>query len=285
MKTVKILKLYVCILFWGLLMAPYTSTNGDDAEKPVPMKSLKIIATWPHDPNSYCQGLEYGFDKEQQMDFLYESSGRYRKSQIRRTELKTGKVLQSTDLAPVFFAEGLVTVGQRLYLLTWQEGKCFVFDKTTFKALDEFRLRGEGWGLTCNGTDLILSNGSSVITFLDPVKFKEKKRLSVYYVDEKGKKRPLKQINELEYIDNEIWANVYQKPYIVRIDPESGKVLQFFNCTALIPPELANDTDKVLNGIAWDKSSRRLFLTGKCWPILYEMEVNGIDLGRTDGKQ
>ncbi len=240
-------------------------------------KTIQLINQYKHNPDSYCQGLEYAFDRKENREILYESVGRYGSSKLLKTDLKTGQILQEHVLADKFFAEGLAVIDDQIYQLTWREGICFVYDKETFSLKSDYRFRTEGWGLTYNGKHLIVSDGSNNIYYWDPKTLHEKKKISVWYRDRSGKKRPLAKINELEYIDGEIWANIYQTSFLVRINPKSGEALQFFNCSSLVPKDLANSDDLVMNGIAFDKENNRLFITGKCWPVLYEMKIEKED--------
>ena len=235
------------------------------------LETLRILR---HDPTAYCQGLFFEIDPATKSAVFYESCGRYGKSRIKKCDVATGRELAAAPLGERFFGEGLAAVGDRLYQLTWLEQACFVYDKKTFEPVKTFSYSGEGWGLTFDGENLIFSDGTSRIRFLDPATFKKRSERTVYFLDEKsGKKRPLGQINELEYIDGEIWANIYETTYIARIDPKSGKVIEFLNFANYVPKELVGDRDRVLNGIAWDPEHRRLYITGKDWPVLYELRI------------
>lgn len=242
-------------------------------EKDPDQYRLQLTGKYPHDPLSFTQGLVFAFDEEMGRDVLYESVGRYRQSRLLKTDLKTGEILQSVRLPDSFFAEGLVLYKDRLYQLTWMEHRCFIYDRKTFQLQDEQRYSMQGWGLASDGVNFYLSDGSATIHVLDPENFRLRKKISVHYRDNGGKKKPLPHLNELEYIEGEIWANIYQSNYIVRIDPKTGKVLQFFNCTALIPEMKDEEKEYVLNGIAYDPQNKRIFITGKCWPVLYELKI------------
>lgn len=269
----------------GILSNDFISTSGNlaAAERPAAERSvaerparkvLQIVNQYPHNKSSYCQGLEFAHDNETGKEIFYESTGQYGSSKLLKVDLKTGRTLKKYSLPNQFFGEGLASVGDRIYQLTWREGICFVYDKKSFHLKADYRYQTEGWGLAFDGTFLIISDGSSKLYFLDPETILLKKSINVTYHDNNGNVKNLSNINELEFIEGEIWANVYQTPYIVRIDPESGAVLQFFNLSTLIPKELKNNVNLVLNGIAFDPSERRLFLTGKCWPVLYEIKIS-----------
>lgn len=242
---------------------------------PLPKRlRLKPLRTLPHDDQSFCQGLFYEFDAADGKGVLYESSGHYGRSEIRRVDLETGRTLARTPLKKEFFGEGAAAVGDRIYQLTWREGVCFVYDKDSLRPVDQFRYKGEGWGLAFDGTDLIVSDGSDSLTFFDPVRRKTGRRLRVFWRNPKnGKKEKIAKLNELEFIEGEIWANVYQTTFIVRIDPKSGEVIEFLNFARYVPKDYAGSADFVLNGIAWDREGRKLYLTGKNWPILYELGI------------
>jgi glutamine cyclotransferase len=180
-----------------------------------------------------------------------------------------------------YFAEGLERVGDKIFQLTWQEGFCFVYDKTTFTLVEQFRYSGEGWGLTFDGEHLILSDGSATLRFFDPKTFKQKRKLDVMDRESKTKKPILiKKLNELEFIRGEIWANVWQTTNIVRIDPKTGNVIGWIDCSGFVPEEYRKEhagpvfeRNNVLNGIAFDPATNRVFITGKNWSVLYELQI------------
>ena len=226
------------------------------------MQGFEVVATYPHDPEAYTQGLIFADG------VLHESTGQRGHSSVRTVELATGKVLQKTDLAPRFFGEGLAQVGEKLIQLTWEEGVARLYDKATLKALNDFQYEGEGWGLVYDGKNLIHSDGSEVLVFRDPATFKEVRRVRVL-----SKGAPLMELNELEMVEGELWANVWKKDYIARIDPASGEVLGFVDFTGIFDRHSVPNEDAVLNGIAYDPQSKRLFVTGKLWPKLFEVRV------------
>ncbi|MDO4586577.1 MAG: glutaminyl-peptide cyclotransferase [Planctomycetia bacterium] len=235
--------------------------------------SLELVQTLPHYADSYCQGLYYEFDQKLQRPVFYESSGRYGKSKLKKIDIQNGQTLQEIDLPERFFGEGLAVVDNLIYLLTWQERTCLVLDKETFKQIDDFRYPNEGWGLTFDGKNLVMSDGTSQIRFVNPKTFKIEKKLDVFYYNTEGKKRSIDNINELEFIEGEIWANIFQTPYIIRINPQTGQVIEVLNFKVIIPKGYENHSDFVLNGIAYNQSNNHIFLTGKCWPILYELKI------------
>lgn len=237
--------------------------------------NLKVVGSYPHDTNAFTQGLVF------EDGFLYEGTGQYGESTLRKVDPTSGKVLKQISFPKQFFGEGIEIVGDRIYQLTWQEGYCFVFDKSTFKLVEQFRYSGEGWGLAYDGEQLILSDGTSTLRFMDPKTFKQKGKIQVTDRDPKTNKQILiKNINELEFVRGELWANIWQSTRIARIDPKSGKIIGWIDGSGFVPEELKNELngptwkrDRVLNGIAFDAEKNRVFLTGKNWPILYEIEI------------
>ena len=228
---------------------------------PIPQYTYEIVHTYPHDRGAFTQGLLY-------LDgVLYESTGLNNESSLRKVELETGKVLKQISVPAQYFAEGLALKDGKLFQLTWQNHKCFVYDLATFEQKKGFTYPTEGWGLTTDGQSLIMSDGTPQISFLDPNTFEVKRTINVT----KGGK-PVGYLNELEFIKGEIFANVWTTPYIVRINPINGQVVGVIDLTGLLPPEDRAGTD-VLNGIAYDAKGDRLFVTGKCWPKLFEVRL------------
>ena len=228
----------------------------------------KVVHTYAHDPQAYTQGLVY------YEGFLYESTGLFGKSSLRKVELATGKVLQQIDLPSAYFGEGIALWKDKIIQLTWQSKIGFVYDRTTFKQLSTFTYSREGWGLTHDGKRLIESDGSSTLYFWDPETFKEIGHLDV--VDKGG---PVSNLNELEYIQGEIYANQYQTERIARISPSTGHVIAWIDLPGLLTTTERAQTD-VLNGIAYDAKQNRLFITGKQWPKLFEIEMPGRHVNR-----
>jgi glutamine cyclotransferase len=247
--------LTICLLSAAIFSAG--SLNAQHAD------GYRIVHTYPHDPDAFTQGLVY-------VDgLLYESTGRNGRSSIRSVDVFTGKVLQHYDLATKYFGEGLTNWGGELVQLTWQTETGFVYDKFSFSLKRTFHYTGEGWGLTHDDKQLILSDGTPVIRFLDPQSFAETRRISV--TDEKG--RAVSNINELEYIHGEIYANIWETDQIVRISPRTGKILGRIDLSGIIDKSQLTDSNAVLNGIAYDAKGDRLFVTGKLWPKLFEIKV------------
>jgi glutamine cyclotransferase len=229
-----------------------------------PVHSYKIVATYPHDPKAYTQGLQYV------NGVLYEGTGLNGESSIRKVNLTTGAVLKSQPISSFYFGEGITVLGNRLYELTWQNSVAFVYDASTFQKLDTFHYPGEGWGLTYDGKRLVMSDGTSALRFIDPATFRELDRIPV-----RDGSRPIKELNELEYIEGEIWANVYQTDRIARIDPRTGQVNSWVDCTGLLKQADRTPETDVLNGIAYDAQRKRIFVTGKRWPKLFQIQVTG----------
>jgi glutamine cyclotransferase len=187
---------------------------------------------------------------------------------LRRVDLQSGQVQESVTLPDEFFGEGITLFGDRVYQLTWQSGTGFVYDSETFEQLARFFYPHQGWGLTHDGSHLIVSDGSDVLRFWDPETIQEVRQIQVTSVN-----GPVTQLNELEYVDGEIWANVWHTDMIARISPVDGRVLGWIDLTGLLNPQLLTDSEAVLNGIAYDEAGDRLFVTGKLWPSLFEIEV------------
>jgi glutaminyl-peptide cyclotransferase len=225
-------------------------------------KDYEVVHTYPHDRGAFTQGLLY-------LDgALYESTGLNGRSSLRKVEPETGRVLQKVDVPPGYFAEGLAELNGKLYQLTWRNHTAFVYDLKTFKLETNFLYACEGWGLTTDGKSLILSDGTDQIRFINPADFRVERTIEV-------KENGLAEfnLNELEYVKGEIFANVWRTDDIVRIDPASGNVLGRINFAGLLKPEDRDATTDVLNGIAYDAAGDRLFITGKCWPKLFEVRL------------
>lgn len=242
--------------------APPVPVQAEPA--PIPVYGFEIVHAWPHDPGAFTQGLEFRNGE------LLESTGRS-PSTVRRVRLEDGSVIRKRELDPSVFGEGLTVFGDRVLTLTWKGGKGFIWNPATLEPEGEFAYAGEGWGLTHDATRLILSDGTAALRFLDPQTLTETGRVPVT-----AQGRPLRQLNELEWIEGEVFANVWQTDYIVRIDPATGVVTGVIDLTGLMPDRSNLDpTDAVLNGIAWDPQGRRLFVTGKNWPTLFEIKLTG----------
>lgn len=222
---------------------------------------LDVVAEYPHDTGSYTQGL---FFQDGQM---YESTGQYGLSSFMKVDLKTGAALERMDFNDEYFVEGSVMFEGNLYILTWTNRKAFVYDAETLEYKAAWKYPREGWGITHDGRNLIASDGSANLYFMD-ADFAQQKKLKVTLED-----RPVRFLNELEYIDGKIWANVYTTDSIVIINPKTGKVEGLVDCTGLLPRALQEPSTDVLNGIAYDEKTGKIYLTGKNWPRLYEVRL------------
>lgn len=238
------------------------SASSADSDRKARQLSYEVVGAYPHDSSAFLQGLVWhdgGF---------YESTGLEGHSTVRRVEFPSAKIVKSISLASDVFGEGLTLVDNRLIQLTWKSHLGFVYDRETFALLREFSYDTEGWGITYDGTNLIMSDGSSVLTHLDPGTFQPGRKLQVTMNE-----RPLSNLNELEFIEGEIWANVWRTDVIVRIDPKSGRVGSFLDLSGILPPGLRNGNEDVLNGIAYDKQAKRVFVSGKLWSRIFEIRV------------
>lgn len=246
--------------------SPASSGNAS-AQKAAPVEDVptytyEVVESYPHDPKAYTQGLVF------HDGMLYESTGQYGESTLRRVELKKGKVKKKIEVPGQYFAEGMTILNGKIYQLTWQQNKGFIYDLKEFKLEGEFNYEGEGWGLTNDGQYLILSDGSDRLRFMDPATFRVVKTVSVL-----NNQAPLVDINELEYIHGEIYANVWKMDKIARIEPHTGRVIAWIDLTGLRPEETLTSTENVLNGIAYDSTHDRLYVTGKRWPKLFEIRL------------
>ena len=230
---------------------------GGERRTPEP---FDVTARYPHDSTAYTQGLFWADS------VLYESTGKYGRSDVRRVDLATGRVLARHTLAPNRFGEGLALVGGRLYQLTWESGIAYVYDPSTLALVDSIPYPGQGWGLTTDGKQLIMSDGSDSLRFLDPPTFRVERVVHVRYNDQ-----PIQKLNELEWVGGEVLANVYESNWIVRIDPATGKVRETLDFEALYPKRAGYA--EVMNGISLTPDGKRLLLTGKMWPVMFEVQL------------
>jgi len=225
--------------------------------------TYRIVNTYPHDRGAFTQGLVFSDG------FFYESTGLYGRSSLRKVEPATGRVLQIEALPPGFFAEGLALWQDSLVQLTWQSGVGFVYDRQTFDLERNFSYATEGWGLTHDGSRLILSDGTATLYFLNPTTFEK-----IGQIEVRAGGAPVAMLNELEYVNGKVYANIWQTNKIAVIDPTDGRVTGWIDLTGLLTPaQAAGATVDVLNGIAYDVATKRLFVTGKLWPLLFEIEL------------
>jgi glutamine cyclotransferase len=228
----------------------------------IPTYTFEVVNSWPHDCKAFTQGLVF------YQNLFFESTGQYGESSLRRVEPLTGKVLKKVKVDREYFAEGIAIFQGKIFQLTWESHKGFIYDLESFERVGEFTYDGEGWGLTHDGRSLIMSDGTNRIRFLDPVSLKVERKISVY-----NNNQPLLMLNELEYIKGEIYANIWHSDRIVRIDPASGKITGWIDLAGLLSSKGDCQQAEVLNGIAYDEGSDRLFITGKLWPKVFEIRL------------
>jgi glutamine cyclotransferase len=276
------MRIYFLISIVLLIASCGSGTNGSNSRsvgnanatpKPaaLPVYSYDVVKAYPHDSKAFTQGLVF------RDGFLYESTGEIGKSSLRKVDITTGKVLQKFDLASEIFAEGLTIMNDKLYQISWQNNIAWEYDIADFKMLREMSYSGEGWGLTTDGTNLIMSDGTHVIRIVNPKDFSTTRTIVVK--DENG--RPLMKLNELEYVKGEIWSNIWHseelgKPnHIARIDPANGRVNGWIDLAGISPDDQdgENESENTLNGIAYDADNDRIFVTGKKWKRLYEIKL------------
>lgn len=250
MKTFRIM-----VLLISLLIALACTDAG------VKEYRLEVVAEYPHDTGSYTQGL---FFHDGQM---YESTGLHGKSTFRKVDVETGEALEKLNFDKKYFVEGSVIWNGNLYILTWESRVAFIYDAETLEYKSSWKYPREGWGITTDGKHLIASDGTANLYFMDE-NFAQKKKVLVTIDD-----RPVRFLNELEYIDGKIWANVYTADEIVIIDPKDGRVEGVIDCRGLLPKELRSPDTDVLNGIAYDEKTGKIYLTGKNWPKIYEIKL------------
>ncbi|MEI4505546.1 glutaminyl-peptide cyclotransferase [Sphingopyxis sp. CCNWLW253] len=252
----------IFVLALALLADPPAAATP--ASAPIERCGYRIVETFPHNATSFTQGLFWD------EGHLYEATGQYGQSRVARLDLKTGKALAQTKLPSDQFGEGITRWGDQIIGVTWQGGVGNRWSIKDLKRVGTFKYEGEGWGLTMVDGSLVLSDGTTELRFFDPATMKEQRRVTVRFGG-----RPISMINELETIDGQIWANVWMTDFIVRIDPATGNVVSLVDLTGLKADAGVSGTDSVLNGIAWDAKTKRLFVTGKYWPKLYEIALAG----------
>ncbi|MGC1378884.1 MAG: glutaminyl-peptide cyclotransferase [Anaerolineales bacterium] len=267
MKTQKI---YIIFIIWCLLVFGTSSCANTEHElaarsfkKTAPTYTYTIVQRWPHDTTAFTEGLVFKDGK------FYESNGQNGASDLRIFDLSTGSVKARVALGAEYFGEGMTILNGKIFQLTWQNHKGFIYDENSLASLGEFSYEGEGWGLTNDGHFLIMSNGTNTITFRAPATFQIQRSIQVN--DDSG--APVTNINELEYIKGEIYANIWLTDKIVQIDPQTGEILGWVDLTGLRPEATKQNNDAVLNGIAYDPANDRLFVAGKLWDTLYEIKL------------
>ena len=257
---ISMISFFICceIIFLSYFLNPASLASSET----LPIYSYEVIHVYHHDPDAFTQGLVY------ENGFLYEGTGLYEHSSLRKVELKTGKVLQVREVPDWFFCEGVTIFKNKIFQLTWQSKIGFVYDKNSFNLLKEFHYSYEGWGITHDGKCLIISDGTSIIHFLNPDTFEEIRQIDVHEND-----ISITRINELEYIKGEIYANIWQTDRIARIDPLSGQILGWIDLKGILNDSILSKKVDVLNGIAYDAINERLFVTGKFWPNIFEIKL------------
>jgi glutamine cyclotransferase len=244
----------------GLLLLGQSSVRGHGVRPPE--YTFNVVQTFPHDSSAFTQGLAY------HDGFLYEGTGLNGQSSLRKVRLETGEVVQRTDLAPDFFGEGITLLKNEVIQLTWQSQTGFVYSLADFHLLRQFSYPGEGWGLATDGREVFMSDGSPEIRVLDSDTFAEKRRFTVH----DGSTR-IRELNELEFVDGELFANIWQTDRIARISPQNGAVVGWIDLKGLLSPVYRLESGAVLNGIAYDPARKRLFVTGKLWPNVFEIHL------------
>jgi len=257
------LRVFDFTFYWGDSIQQSESSKIELLSDITPdLFTYKVLKTWPHNTDFYTQGLEFS------NGFLYEGTGQYSESVLVKMSLETGEIEQSLNLPKEVFGEGITIFSNKIYQLTWRSSVGYAYDKQTFKKLFEFNYPTEGWGLTHDGSELIMSDGSEIIYFMDAEYFQELRRIEVY--DDKG---PVKELNELEFVDGLIYANVYQTNEIVAFEASTGKVVRRIDLTGILNPADVTKPVDVLNGIAWNGTPDQLVVTGKWWPKLFLIQL------------
>ena len=246
-----------------LTLAPMSfSQTAQRAQAMPPEYTFKIVQEFPHDPTAFTQGLIY------HNGFFYEGTGLNGRSSLRKVQLETGKVLQRVNLDSQFFGEGITLFKNEIVQLTWESQVGFIYNLSDFRFLREFSYPGEGWGLTTHGNEIFMSDGTPEIRVLDGETLKEKRRIKVH-----DGNAAINELNELEFVEGEIFANIWQTDRIARISPQSGKVVGWIDLTGLLTSVYRREEGAVLNGIAYDSAHKRLFVTGKLWPRIFEIQL------------
>jgi glutamine cyclotransferase len=240
----------------------FTAPAGLHGENLIPVATYNVIARYPHSTSSYTEGFFF-------LDGLfYEGTGLKGRSALMVSTPESGRALQRLDLAPQYFGEGIVDWGSEIYEWTWQSHICFVYDRFSLRPIRQLTYSGEGWGMTRTDKEIITSDGTATLRFRNPRTFEETRHIVV-----RDGSRPVPQLNELEYIKGEIYANIWHSDRIARVSPHDGHVIGWIDLTGILPEDQKIDAESVLNGIAYDTRHDRLFVTGKQWPVIFEIEI------------
>ena len=258
----KVLLPIAALLAVCCVLAQTAATKAPVKARPVPVYGYQIVHVYPHDRSAFTEGLEF------HDGFLFESTGLNRRSSLRKVRLETGEVVQRIPLDDQYFGEGITILGDRIVQLTYQTEVGFVYGLKDFHAQRQFTYKGEGWALTHNSTSVFMDDGSDEIRIWDPVTLAERRRIKVH-----DGARAINNVNELEYVEGELYANIWQSDRIARISPTTGAVTGWIDLTGILSPMYRNGTEDVLNGIAYDAVHKRLFVTGKLWPNLFEIRI------------
>jgi glutaminyl-peptide cyclotransferase len=258
------LRLTLALLLGALPQFLFAQQSHNKQAIRPPEYTFKIVRTFPHDPSAFTQGLAY------RDGFLYEGTGLKGRSSLRKVRLETGEIVQESNLAPEFFGEGIALLKNEVVQLTWESHTGFVYNLNDFHLLRRFTYPGEGWGLATNekGNEIFMSDGTAQIRVLDSATLAEKRRFTVH--DGKG---PIDQLNEMEFVEGELFANVWQTDRIARISPQTGDVVGWIDLAGLLSPIYRLGQEAVLNGIAYDSNQKRLLVTGKLWPSVFEIQL------------
>jgi glutamine cyclotransferase len=259
LASLRISAAFLLILFTASVSA---QTASRTTSKQAPTYGYEVVEAYPHDENAFTQGLVY------HDGFFYEGTGLQGRSSLRKVRLETGEVLQRIDLPYEYFGEGIAIVRDQILELTWKSQVGFVYELRTFRQLRQFSYPGEGWGLTSNGADVYMSDGTADIRILDAATLREKRRIHVH-----DGPKPINQLNELEFVEGQIFANIWQTNRIARISPQTGEVVGWIDLSGLLSPMYQLQPGAVLNGIAYDSARKRLFVTGKLWPRLFQIRL------------
>ena len=245
-----------------LLVILLGASSGYALPTGVPVYSYELINAYPHDRTAYTQGLAF------EDGFIYEGTGLYGQSSLRKVNLNTGEVLRQHAHPSRYFGEGITVLNDKIFQVTWRSRVTFVYDRDSFRLLNTFSYDGQGWGITYDGSSLIMSDGTATLRFLDPQTFREISRIEVT-----DSNQPVAGLNELEYVRGEVYANVWKTDRVARIAPDTGRVVGWIDLRGLLGAEHRDQPVDVLNGIAYDPEMDRLFVTGKLWPKLFEIKL------------